>query len=287
MKGTTSHLIILGLCLLLVSVSGCNKDNNTPNPCIYHLPASMSLPPDSIITFSTCTNGSDSVSWNFGDAVYAGGSMQRTFYKPAIYHLIMTAGDRFTGTYSTCAISVDIPHYLVRSAIVAHVAGGSDTSVYTYDNTGRLLSETRNRQLFRSYSYNGYSVDITDTSGTYVAYFDDSGYIRTDSRGHVYLYDENSYITSDGDGTFYYNARGDKTSASYSSGNVSFTYAVGQYDTRYYGKPLFGRASRDLVTLQKIRFGTSINVSYSYTFDSQGRVATQTDSNGEITTYQY
>ena len=193
----------------------------------------------------------------------------------------------------------------VRSQIITSPTGVPDTTIYTYDNTGRLATSLEDT-LLTTYTYGSNSITVTNmlSGHTFLTVYNTSpgGLATSDSKGFVYTYSSWGYLMSlsyTGAGTY------DSTLYLVSDGNVNttirhqvdsstdnrvttvYTY-LSTIDSRDYGLSFLGGQSTNLInteTITQIINGSTytINYTYSYTFDNKGRVTQQVKSSGTAT----
>ena len=193
----------------------------------------------------------------------------------------------------------------VRSQIITSPSGIPDTTIYTYDITGRQATSLEDT-LLTTYTYGSNTVTVTSMlaghnfATTY--YTNVNGLATSDSRRFSYTYSSWGYLASlayTGAGTY------DSTVYLVSVGNIDttirhqvdsatdnrvttvYTY-LSTVDSRDYGLSFLGKQSTNLINTENITQiinGSNYTVSYiySYTFDNKGRVTQQIRSSGTAT----
>lgn len=201
--------------------------------------------------------------------------------------------------------------------------GGSleNTTTYTYDNKGNMLSETDPLGNIRQYEYadNGNLIKITDPLGNVTAYtYDNRGnkLTETDAMGNTttFIYDLMDRLVSVTDPlgnstTYTYDANGNQTSVTDANGNTT-TYTYDAYNRLIQETDPLGNVtsyaydSRDNRTGMTDANGNTQIYTYDilnrliqrtnplgnqtfYTYDAQGNILSITDGNGNTTTYNY
>ena len=191
------------------------------------------------------------------------------------------------------------------------VYSSGDTTSYSYDSLGRIIKSKYGDGGNSAYTYYQHSIDrkVYDNSGSLrlIETYDlnEKGLAikstRTDVPAGTYLYEYNSadqlikFTSEIPNGkyeVFYTYKNGNLELADYKKDGVFiYAYHYSYYsdspnglDNKHYGQMYLGQDSKDLL---KSWYGTgqngnvTIQVAFDYTFDNQGRVATQTQVNGD------
>ena len=193
----------------------------------------------------------------------------------------------------------------VRSQIITSSSGLPDTTIYTYDNTGRLYTSLEDT-LLTTYTYGSNTVTVTSmlAGRTFLTIYNTNsrGLATSDSKSFVYKYSSWDYLTSLSytgtgiyDSTLYFVSGGnvDNTvrhqvdSATDNLVTTTYTY-LSIIDSRDYGLSFLGKQSTNLInteTITQVINGSTytIRYTYSYTFDNKGRVTQQVRSSGTAT----
>lgn len=213
------------------------------------------------------------------------------------------------GIFSSCEEeTVDA----INGKVASMASDGTNTSL-EYDDQGRLTSYTQTG------GGNTYQVTIQYGSGTVTwteSFTDSSG---TASGTTIYSLNGQGYAVSDNGGTTYtYDSDGHLLSETSSSSSVEYTWSGGnqvsnvnsdstgaaQYtqtktyladkeDYRDFGMAFLGKQSKNLINTVTDNYGaTTYNATYTYEYDSKGRVSKETvayqgSSNPSVTTYTY
>jgi hypothetical protein len=169
-----------------------------------------------------------------------------------------------------------------------------DTLSYSYDQQGRVIS-IQHITGKETYVYSGNSYIYTPVSGAPITgILNNQGLVTSTSNGESYTYDNDGYLISDIDtilSRYYTISNGNILADSQiHNGNSSILYYTysSTVDYRDFGKSFMGKANHNLVLSDSLR-GLLTNTQ-SYTFDSKGRVATETTSGNGILftgTYSY
>ncbi len=200
----------------------------------------------------------------------------------------------------------------VKSESTTSPSGIPYTVTYTYDSSGRqVVSQTDTVVTTYVYGPDTITKTIDLANHFYVTKYavNAAGMILSDSKFYVYNYDNNGYLS-----TLSYTGNGNYDSTVYtiSGGNVmsavlhqvdsgtnnlvttTYTY-MSNTDSRNYGMSCMGKQNNNLISTQTVTQvinGSTYSESYTYTysFDSQGRVTQQVRSSGTAmytTTYTY
>ena len=157
-----------------------------------------------------------------------------------------------------------------------------DTLSYTYDQQGRVIL-IQHVNGSEAYSYSNNSFIYTPVSGPNITgILNNKGLVSSTSDGFIYSYDENGYLLTRSLPTLTdnYTIRGgnivaDSQILNGHSSIQQYLY-LDQTDYRDFGRAMYGRANRNLVSSDSI-LGITKNTAI-YTFDNQGRVASETFS---------
>lgn len=199
----------------------------------------------------------------------------------------------------------------INGRLATSVSDGATTS-YDYDSEGRL---TRWEQTGAGTTYlvtiqygSGtvtWTESFTDSSGTQsgttIYTLNGQGLAASDNSGNTYTYnaDGNQTMTSGSSGSFTYTWVGGNNTvetAADSSGTVqgttTKTYLTDKVDYRDYGLGFMGKPSKNLISSSASTWGGSTqNATYTYEYDSKGRVSKETmtysGSTPSVTTYTY
>ncbi len=213
-----------------------------------------------------------------------------------LFIAIVPAGLTLTGCKK--AASVD-GHVLTQTE--AYTANGQTTNTVTtfsYDDQGRqvLASPTAGTPTTTSYS----SSSIVQTTGASVTTYqlNSKGQAVSDNNGYTYTYDNNGYLI-----TISQNSANSQVNT-ISGGNVtgevinnngqqttlSFSYGTDK-DYRNTGVSFLGKNNTNLATAATYASGqTTVTYVIAHTFDSKGRVLTETITGGgtsDVYTYTY
>jgi hypothetical protein len=227
----------------------------------------------------------------------------KRFFTPLL--ILFAIASFFTGCRKDSTPSTTVTISRVRSQITTSPTGVFDTVIYVYDSTGRQL-RSQTDTLVTTYSYspgNDTMTEMLHGVNFYTIYTTNgAGMATSDSKGFVYTYNGGGYLTgySYTNGAIY-----DSTSYTVSGGNVAtsvrhqadsatnnlvtttYTY-LSTIDSRDFGLSFLGRQNVNLInteTVTQLINGSSYAVSYtySYSFDSKGRVTRQVQSSGTAT----
>jgi len=183
---------------------------------------------------------------------------------------------------------------------------------YSYDSSGRQI-QAQTDTVITTYTYGRDTITkVISLAGErfITGYTTNSlGKIISDSKFYKYAYDGNGYLISfsytggsDYDSTAYIISSGDVSSStehqsdSSTDNHITTTYTyLTTADPRDYGTAAWGQADKHLLsakTITQLINGNTYTTSYtySYAYDSQGRVSQQIQTNGSasyITSYTY
>lgn len=157
-----------------------------------------------------------------------------------------------------------------KTGAVAVTANTTCTLTYTYDDLGRLLSETQSGspQIKKEYTY-----DIASNRLTAKVYSYDTGILTNDTS---YTYDELNRMQTVSEGgvlqcTYTYDVNGNRSSMKYNTNLITnYTYNL----------------SNMLKTLEN-KYSTVVESSYSYEYQLDGNQTKKTDNTGKMTEYIY
>jgi hypothetical protein len=213
--------------------------------------------------------------------------------------LASTAGCKKAVTGTPMAAS-----HLVKS-MTTNLNGTLSSASYTYNSQGKVVSVQYSSTFHYSVSYGAdtinylfYDSAATSPSGSVTYTLNSAGYAITDNQGDIFSYDAN------GEKTWSREPGYDSASWTWSNGNTivqndTMYGVITQYINSYlttlntlnFGEPFLGKYVKNLVNTQTvISAGSSQTFTYSYQFDSEGRVTQLTKSgNGylELDTYTY
>lgn len=155
-----------------------------------------------------------------------------------------------------------------------------DTLSYSYDQQGRVISiQHINGQ--ETYVFNGNSYIYTPLSGVSVTgTLNSQGLVTSISNGFTYSYDQNGYLVSwlGPDFSYYYTIGNGNIleDSEVNNGNSSIQYYTHSsiIDYRDFGRSFEGKQNHNLTLSDSVSVGQKSTI--SYTFDSKGRVATET-----------
>jgi hypothetical protein len=171
------------------------------------------------------------------------------------------------------------------------------TTTLTYDAQNRLTEIQATNSTPTTYSYGSGTVTQIQGANQVIFQLNGSGLATSDNVGDVWVYDNNGYNTNytnvgQGVSAVLTISNGNLTSQQYTQNNVtsttSYTYLT-TTDYRNYGQAFFGKNSVDLENSESTS-PANTSKTFSYTFDSKGRVQTQTYISGttnDVTTYTY
>lgn len=210
-------------------------------------------------------------------------------------------------TLHSCEEEVDDPANTTSDFdLVKTRTAYGETSTYTYDAQGRITREDD--------SDGSYSTVTYGTGQLTFASFDSTGQAYG---SYVYQTNSDGYVVSGQGGTYTYNSDGRLLSTSYTDstqtftttneytdGNLTrssrsttdyttYTYLTDKVETRMEGtQTLLGKPSYNLVSTSSEHYDGQTPYTNTYTYDSQGRVSTQTrtESGGstpDVTSYTY
>jgi hypothetical protein len=202
--------------------------------------------------------------------------------------------------------------HLIKSQTVTSTTGTSYTYTYAYDSSGRQI-QAQTDTVVTTYTYSpGVVAVVTVLAGerfptSYVT--DAAGLAISDSRGYSYTYDSHGYLTSlssqtagSFDSTIYTISGGNTDTTIRHQGDPSTSNVItaaytflSNADTRDFGLTFTGQPNKNLIntqTITQVINGSIVTASYSYSysFDSRGRVIQQVQDNGSVsytTTYVY
>jgi len=176
--------------------------------------------------------------------------------------------------------------------------GVNTTTVYTfsYDGQNRLTEYQATGKVPITFAYS--SGQVTQTQGTSITIYslNSQGLATSDNQGNTYVYDNNGYLTAQtntaqGTSATYTISNGDVLSEVSTSAGVTTNYAytfLSTADYRSNGTSFLGKSNVNLVNSETISNPGTSTYTFSYTFDSKGRVQTQqVVSNGETITDTY
>jgi hypothetical protein len=195
----------------------------------------------------------------------------------------------------------------VKSMITNSATGEPDTVVYTYDNLGRQTTALTDT-LLTTYTYSGDTVImhylLAGEQFTTFYTLSASGQAVSDSKGNSYAYNSSGYLTRQ---SYAYGAGYDSISylymlsglndsisiqhqqdaATHNLVTIRYTY-LPTIDSRNFGLTFLGKQNTNLINTEtdsQVLNGStySITYTYSYTFDSQGRVTQQVQTSGTST----
>jgi YD repeat-containing protein len=284
---TFALLPILALALWILP--GCKK-NNPPSACISSLPATVRV--DTTLTFSACSPSSGTTYlWNFGDGQTSSTNPATHNYTTAGTFTVTLTATNGNGTNTQTTSIVITPGNQVKTQTITAI-GVSIITTYTYDAQGRCVSANENNNL-TTYTYGQGTVTINSSTGTTYGALNSNGLIIRGSDSTYYTYDANGYLiaeTNTGTGNSQTNtiSNGNLVSEvqTVSGSTVTNTFTYGSsYDSRNFGLAFRGKQSVNLCT-SNISSGST--TTYSYTYDSYGRIATETISqSGPVVSYTY
>ena len=190
---------------------------------------------------------------------------------------------------------------LVKSTADSYTSNGqttNSTAIYTYDGQNRLTEYQPGSGTPTTISYGSGSVTVTQGSSVTIYQLNSSGYATSDNQGNIYVYDNNGFnttTTNTGANTtnVFSISNGNVSSEQSTVNGVTTTYAytyLSTADYRTYGLKFLGKNSVNLVNTESISNPNTTTYTFSYTFDSKGRVQTQTYISGtttDVTTYTY
>ena len=200
----------------------------------------------------------------------------------------------------------------VKSQITTSPTGVMDTFVYTYDSNGRQLSNQTDT-VVTSYVYASGTVtmNIALAGETFTTIYNTNtaGLATSDNKGDSYGYNSLGYLTilshavSGGyDSTAYTIVNGNVTTSvqhqidATTNNTVTITYTyLSTIDSRNIGLAFLGKQNTNLISTENITQvinGSTYSGSYTYTytFDSKGRVVQQLQASGSdtyTTSYTY
>ena len=201
---------------------------------------------------------------------------------------------------------------LVKSQISTSPTGVMDTFIYTYDSNGRQLSN-KTDTVVTSYVYASGTVTkniaLAGEVFTTVYNINNAGLATSDTKGNSYGYNALGYLTilvpitiGGYDSTLYTIVNGNIDSAlqhqvdAATNNTVTTTYTyLSTIDSRNFGLAFLGKQNTNLINTENITQvinGTTYTSSYTYTytFDTQGRVVQQLKASGSdtyTTSYTY
>ncbi len=158
--------------------------------------------------------------------------------------------------------------------------GASVTYTFTYDGQNRLTGETFTDGTSPiSITYGTGTITKVQGTITTVYTLNSTGEVASDNMGNTYTYDGNGYLLSET------NPDGASTTNTVTSGNVTsivqtptsgasttytFTFS-GKSNSLKYGEDFLGTPNTNLIQTEGIN---GVSYSFTYTYDSYGRVAT-------------
>lgn len=178
--------------------------------------------------------------------------------------------------------------------VVTTTNGQTTTTVNTYDSQGRLIAQSGGTTI----AYSASTVTVSGTTGTPTVYtLNNQGYAGSDNDGVTYTYDNSGYLTGEvtttGNSLTNTISNGDVVSTALHVGaqtqTTSYTYLT-NVDYRDFGISFLGKNSTHVLNTKIVTSGGStVTYTYSYNFDSDGRVLTEniTGSNGSNTSSTY
>ena len=165
------------------------------------------------------------------------------------------------------------------------------TDTLHYDTLGRLSSLTGiNGSITYVYTTNTVKEILTNPPVTTTYTLNSQGQAISDDHGHIYTYDANGYLvfdTSNGYSIHYTINQGNIITKN--TGIVyDFTFGT-QPESRIYGKNFLGNRNTSLPTSENISSGNIQHTAFTYTFDMQGRITKELQTNTGTTnsTYQW
>ncbi len=188
-----------------------------------------------------------------------------------------------------------------NSSVTANGTTTTSTITYTYDSQNRLIErQVTGTSNVAPITYSYSSGQVTATQGATVTIFqlNSQGLAISDNQGDVASYDNNGYqtaFTNTGQGTSTVNtiSNGNIVSSTQTTNGVTNTYTytfLSQTDYRSNGVTFLGKSNVNVVNTETISSPAASVYTFSYTYDSKGRVQTQTIvSNGfnQVDTYTY
>lgn len=208
----------------------------------------------------------------------------------------------------TAIVSTATTVSLIKTAVI----DSGYVNTYTYDSLGRQIMAQIDT-VVTTYAYGqGYVLQTIALAGE--QFINDyttnaSGLATSDTKGYVYIYNSSGYLISKsytGTGNFdsitYTISGGNVTTSvehqadSATNNTITTTYTyLPNIDSRGFGLAFLGRANTNLintVAITQIIGGSTYSVSstYTYSYDSRGRVAQQVINNGSASytsTYTY
>ena len=182
--------------------------------------------------------------------------------------------------------------------------GGTPTTTVTtntFDSQNRLVEQQATSTTPVTLAYSNGQVTVTQGSNITIYTLNSAGYATSDNNGYTYVYDNNGYNTTASShaagATTSVNtiSNGDLQSSAQTTNGATTTYSytyLTTVDYRSNGVAFLGKNSTHLVNTLTVSAGTNNTTVYtfSYTFDSKGRVQTQSLSsvNGtDIISYTY
>jgi len=206
------------------------------------------------------------------------------------------------------AIATAATTSLVKSAIID--SGYANT--YTYDSLGRQIMAQidtvvttygygqgyvlktitlAGQQFITDYTTNASGLATSDTKG-YVYAYDNSGYLISKSYTGAGSFDSITYTISGGNAITSVEHQADSATNNVITTNYTYLSTI---DSRNFGLAFLGKANTNLISTVAITqtiSGSSYtaNYTYTYSYDSRGRVSQQVINNGSasyISTYTY
>lgn len=172
----------------------------------------------------------------------------------------------------------------------------SNTSFLYYDQEGRILAKVdsaSNGPVYTSlYTYNGLTATKIYGTGTDTANWLVSNFVLdSNGRNALATYDAEGHLLSNGNSTYdYLWTDGNLTGIFVNDTlNTTFTYYTGHPNTIGYqntGEWFYGTDSKNPLK-QQVNAAGNVVLSYTYTYDADGRIATQTGISGQVTHYTY
>ena len=174
--------------------------------------------------------------------------------------------------------------------------GVTTTYSFTYDAQNRITGETiSDGSPTASYSYGTGTVTKIQGTTTTVYTLDNAGHAVSDNQGNTYTYDGNGFLTNESNpsGASTVNTISNsniattvQTTSTGTTTNYSFTFMANPNSLKY-GLDFLGAPDANLIKSESIN---GVSYSFSYTFDSHGRVQTLKIVSGPTTlsrTYTY
>jgi hypothetical protein len=219
--------------------------------------------------------------------------------KRILYAAVMIAAASATLFLDGCKKTASVDgHILTHSiSITSNGVVSNSSTTYQYDGQGRQILATPSTGIPTSTSYNGSTVTQVTGTTTVVYTLNNSGQAQSDNQGDEFSY-SNGYLTNETNGTALsltnQVTNGNTMTSTLVENGVTTVY-VYQYlttpDYRNFGTSFLGNRNTDLISSETVSGGSSGTATYTYQYDSHGRVIEMTLTAGgtysEVHNYLY